>query len=81
MRGAAKTEQARGIYARFERSFCNWAVNFFCWHLRTLDAHSREKLLAALPPYAEKYGLLQKPARYYYLKRDFEEFCSFLQGE
>lgn len=73
--------QARGIYARFERSFCNWAVNFFCWHLRTLEPHSREKLLAALPPYAEKYGLFQKPARYYYLKRDFEEFCSFLQGE
>lgn len=68
----------RGIYARFERAFCNWYVNFICWHLRTLAEESRCKLLAALPPYAQKYGILQKGAHYYYMQGDYEAFCAYI---
>ncbi len=71
----------RGIYSQYERSFCNWFVQFTMWHYATLDEGSRKDLLRELCGYAEKYGIFRKKDGYYYYKNEHEQFCKLCGRE
>ena len=68
-----------GLYrGKADQAFCNWFVQFVCWHYFTLDEEARAKLAAELPQYTEKYKLFSHGPKYYYMQMDYEHFKSFI---
>lgn len=66
---------ARGIFSRYERAFCNWYVNFMVWHYTTLGEEQQRALAARLTERAEAYRLFDRGHDYYYQKNDYEQFA------
>lgn len=68
-----------GLYrGKADQAFCNWFIQFVCWHYFTLDEEARAKLAAELPQYAEKYKLFSHGPKYYYMQMDYEHFKSLI---
>lgn len=70
---------AKGIYQRYERSFCNWFVQFIGWHYKTLNEDCKGKLAGELLKYVEKYRLLNRNEKFYYLEQDFKQFIDIME--
>ncbi len=69
-----------GLYrGKMEQAFCNWFVQFVCWHYYTLDEEAKAKLSAVLPRYIQKYRLFERHSRFYYMQMDYERFRSITQ--
>lgn len=73
--------KALNIYsAKTERAFCNWFVQFFCWHYKTVDFATQELLAKKAKEYAKKYNLMGRPKNFYYMQNDFNNFVEIVNG-
>ena len=69
-----------GLYrGSMEQAFCNWFVQFVCWHYYSLDDEAKAKLSEQLPRYIRKYRLFERHSRFYYMQMDYERFRSITQ--
>ena len=69
-----------GLYrGSMEQAFCNWFVQFVCWHYYSLDDEAKANLSEQLPRYIRKYRLFERHSRFYYMQMDYERFRSITQ--
>lgn len=71
----------RNIYSKkTERAFCNWFVQFFCWHYKTFDFKTQELLAEKAKEFAKKYNLTDRPKNFYYMQNDFNNFVEIIKS-
>lgn len=67
--------------SKIERAFCNWFVQFFCWHYQTVNDVTRELLAESVINYSKKYKIMNRNNKFYYMLGDYNKFCQIIKGK
>lgn len=76
-----KELETNGVFERFEKSFCNFALELCCWNINSLAPEARDELIAQLRyGLAEQLGLCGHDSNYFYYQTEYARMKYILDG-